>query len=160
VGQVKVFEEAARAAVQADVPRLVRALDAGADPNGLDTEGRTLLECAIDGNSFEAVKLVIDRGADVNGTSPMLGPALHYAIDMAVQAAIHAEEMACRPVSPRVDIVRYLIEHGARIDSLDPEGRTPLDVAYDRGSDESTAYNPTAVRLLESLGASRNRRRR
>jgi len=48
-----------------------RLLDAGADPNARDIDGRTvlMLAAASDGLNEESVQALIERGADVNGTS-------------------------------------------------------------------------------------------
>lgn len=60
------------------VPRL---LQAGADPNGRDREGRTVLmrAAASDALPEEAVRALIERGADVNATSAAGETALSMA---------------------------------------------------------------------------------
>ena len=57
--------------------------------------------------SIEMVKLLLEKGADINGGTTM--PALHYAVNMNLK-----------------DIVELLIQHGADINTKDQWGTTPL----------------------------------
>jgi ankyrin repeat protein len=110
-----------------DVDRLAAELDAGApltDPaTGLD-----LLTVAAAGGAAGAVRLLLDRGADPDG------------------GALAAAAAACRP-----DLVRALLDAGARADRRDPDtGRTPLHEAVSAGPGGDA---PEVVRLLLAAGA-------
>ena len=58
---------------------------------------------------MEAVKLCLEKGADVNAVN-----------SMGIGAVIGAAN--CGPD----DILEFLVQHGARLDLKDKEGRTPL----------------------------------
>jgi ankyrin repeat protein len=54
----------------------------------------------------------------------------------------------------RLDVVRYLLEHGARADAMDERGRTPIEVVRSRGGDDA-AHLSELVTLLERAPAAR-----
>lgn len=91
------------------VPRL---LDAGADPNAKDVDGRTalMLLASSDDLPEDAVHALISRGADVNATSPAGETALGMA--------------RLRGETP---IVRLLIRAGAR--DVSASGKSPSNFA-------------------------------
>jgi len=86
-------------------------LDGGLAPNSMDEDGTALLLRAASDGRLEHVKLLVERGADVNVKSKYVGKtALSHAI---------------AAVQPGAAI--YLVQHGARIDSeaFDNNGVTP-----------------------------------
>lgn len=67
-------------------PEVVKVLLAhGIGPNWFPPSGvyhdRSLLQAAIMGSNLPVVKLLIERGADINYVHPISGSALHYALD-------------------------------------------------------------------------------
>lgn len=108
---------------------LVRlALDKGANANAATTEGScfyTPLLWAVQGESEEVVKLLLERGAQINLGVPNF-TALHLATEK------DDEEM-----------IKLLLEHGANTELREDMGLTPLLIA--RGK--------RAVRLLLDHGA-------
>jgi hypothetical protein len=60
---------------------------------------------------FQAVRLLLDRGADINATGTNRATLLHQSIDRGAA------------------FVRLLVERGAKLDLKDASGRTPLDIA-------------------------------
>ncbi len=95
---------------------------------------------------IEAVKLCLDRGADINAADDSGQTALHVA------AASRGD-----------DFVRFLVRNGATLDATDKQGRTPLDVALgagagggrgQRGADSLVVRDGT-VALLRQLMADR-----
>ena len=138
-------------AVKASDTAMTRLLlDHGADPAiGNDENTMPLLVAAgigyIEGQilaseekAFEAVRMLVEHGEDVNTTNDKNETALHGAAYRGANS-----------------IVRYLIEHGARLDVEDDLGRMPVTIAdgvvagpYFRAHDE------TAALLRELMGPS------
>jgi ankyrin repeat protein len=119
--------DATAAAHLDDVDRLTGELDGGAPLTDPST-GLELLTVAAAGGAAGAVRLLLDRGADPDG------------------GALAAATAACRP-----DLVRVLLEAGARVDRRDPDtGRTPLHEAVAAGPGGDA---PEVVRLLLAAGA-------
>lgn len=98
-----------------------------------DSDGSTLLHCAAWKGHVAVVRLLVDRGADVNRQSRNThwgGTPLH--------AAAHANHRA---------VAELLLEHGADPGARSCNGRTPLE--------ETAVHNASAVaRLLRAAGAS------
>jgi ankyrin repeat protein len=101
---------------------LMRTLMAGrADPSAALRNGTTTLMIVLGGRGpravtpetplFQAVQLLLERGADVNAANSGGETALH-------QVVLRGEAL-----------VRLLASHGAKLDARDAGGRTPLDVA-------------------------------
>lgn len=108
-----------RAALSGDVTVMRLLLDHGADPNIPTFAGSTALMAAagvnwMGGQTFteskealmEAVKICLDHGADVNAANSM-------GLTAAFGAANRGSD----------DILQFLVDHGARIDVKDKEGR-------------------------------------
>ena len=97
---------------------------------------------------IEAVKLCLDRGADINAADDSGQTALHVA------AAQRGD-----------DFVRFLVRSGAALDATDKQGRTPLDVALGVGGGRGRGRAQPVVRdgtvaLLRQLMADRTGRER
>ena len=125
----------------------IRALKSESDMNVVNKEGETpLLIVARRGdgdNFFEAMKLCVEKGADVNKSDKHGKTALHYAL----------ENMMTK------EAVKYLIEHGADVNKKDADGFSPLmtlaqsfifyeksalevaDMLLEAGADESATNN-------------------
>jgi ankyrin repeat protein len=118
-----------RAARFADVEVMKVLLDAGADPALTQKDQTTVLMLAAgagwrtgetilggldygpEADAIEAVKLCLQRGADVHDIDEDGLTALHHAV-------------------PRgAGVVQLLVDHGAALDARDKRGRTALDVA-------------------------------
>ncbi|MDE2904483.1 MAG: ankyrin repeat domain-containing protein [Acidobacteriota bacterium] len=142
------------AAKNTDVEAMRVLIEAGADPRIPSADGTTPLMVAAgiaifipgeDGGSlpgqedevFEAVRMCVELGADVNATNFRGETALHGA--------------AFRGVNSIVD---YLVEQGADLDARTVEGWTPLAVANGLSySDFFKAQAHTAERLRELMAA-------
>jgi ankyrin repeat protein len=67
-------------------PEVVKVLLAhGISPNWFPPKGvyhdRSMLQAAIMGKNLSVIKLLVERGADINYVDPFDGSALHYALD-------------------------------------------------------------------------------
>jgi ankyrin repeat protein len=141
-----------RAAKSGDVALMRLLVERGADPNMKQKNGNTVLLLAagfgrrFDQNSdaqeyergteaelFEAVKVCVELGQDVNAANDLGDTPLH--------------------VAAGESIVRYLADHGAKLNATNKQGRTPLDVALARKDRSGRQLLPGAVIGLQALGA-------
>ena len=123
----------ARAAKSNDLQLMRLLLDAGADPKLTLKDRTTVLQIAAAGgavvgayavaipvtedSSIEAIKLCLDRGVDINAFNTNGTTAIHAAVQRGSQK-----------------VVRFLAEHGAKLDMKNKQGRTPLDIAMGVGA--------------------------
>jgi len=144
-----------RAAKASDPASMALLLDKGADPNRAMKNGTTALMIAASrpgrgttvGQTVAALTVLLDHRADVNAATPDGATALHQAVGRGDE------------------IVKFLVERGAKLDAKDKFGRTPLDVANGvpggagrgRGGapgEPPPVYKETAA-LLKELASSR-----
>jgi ankyrin repeat protein len=127
-----------RAVVNNDAEAIRTLLDKGANPNIVGM-GASAFLLAAGANPYggrgggggtvntEILDLMIQHGADVNaqvtGVATYSMRIARSPSDAEGITALHAAVQAGRP-----DLVRYLLDHGARVDIVDGSGRTPLDV--------------------------------
>ena len=96
-----------------DLSALQQQLDAGADIEETDYLLGTPLHVAVTSQNEEAVRLLIENGANLEAASEIdEGRALHL-------VATHGQ----------IDIASLLIDRGANLDGLDARGRTALHLA-------------------------------
>ena len=91
-----------------------------------DSDGSTPLHCAAWKGQVEAVRFLLDAGADIQAKSQND----HYG-DTALHAAAHGNQK---------EVVKLLIERGADVRAKNRAGRTPLD--------ETAVHNATAAAKL------------
>jgi ankyrin repeat protein len=131
-----------RAAKNGDFAGIQLLLDHGADP-ALGQKNRTTplmfaaglgrgtgvftKDIGTERDMLQGVKLLVERGVDVNAFNDNGQTAMHFA----AQASD--------------DIVRYLAAHGAKLEPRDKQGRTPVDLALGVGV-RGRAGGPPPVR--------------
>jgi ankyrin repeat protein len=137
-----------RAALSGDTKVMHLLLDHGADPNITTLAGTTALMAASGVNwtvaqtytvskeaLLEAVKICLELGADVNATNSM-------GLTAVMGAANRGSD----------EIIKFLVEKGARLDIKDASGRTP--VAWAEGvflASVGAERKPSSVALLQKL---------
>ena len=139
------------AAHKADVTLMQLLLEHGADPTVTTDDGTTPLMAAAglghagdryekfwsSGAALEAVKILVELGADVNAANEAGFTALHGAAFVGANAAAD-----------------HLIEHGADLNAQDFIDRTPYRIAQGhKGGGMSFVSRPSTVALLKRLGA-------
>ena len=137
-----------RAALSGDLTVMKLLMEKGADPSIPTFSGTTALMAAAGINwvinqtfteesatQIEALKLCLEKGADINaansmGLTPVFGAANRGADD----------------------ILAFLVEHGARLDVKDKEGRTPM--VWAEGvflATNAPERKPSTIALIEKL---------
>jgi hypothetical protein len=128
-----------RAAEAGNVKTVKKCLRDGADVNGWNKEGSSVLHLSI-GDSPELVRLLVEAGADVHARALSEGATpLHMA------ARRHAEL--------GVAMVGTLCEAGADVNVFDDLGRTPLDACEQRAHFTSQAGFALVMAELVRRGA-------
>jgi serine/threonine-protein phosphatase 6 regulatory ankyrin repeat subunit B len=122
-------------AIEANRPACVRALIAAGARLDAGSQRDRNAAVAAAGHSLELVQIVVAQGLSVN-TRKGAGTGF----------AVGATMLMAAIVSEHIDIVRWLLDHGARIDNVDNEGHTALMTAAGAGS-------PDIVALLLSRNA-------
>ncbi|MFH2046877.1 MAG: ankyrin repeat domain-containing protein [Pseudomonadota bacterium] len=126
------------AAKKGDIKKVEALLNKGADANGVWLPGLSPLHEAVFNNaSLDIIRLLIDKGADVNKQSCGDGWAPECNCTRPLNIA------ACKG---NINVVKLLIDRGAEIDAGDMGGYTPLAQA-------ASAGQSAAVRLLIENGA-------
>jgi uncharacterized protein len=138
------------AALAGDLTVMRLLLEHGADPKIPTVQGTTALMAAAGVNwvfyqtydegpkaLLEAVQLCYQLGMDVNAVNSMGLTALHGAANRGSD-----------------DIIRFLVDKGAKLDAKDKEGRTPLTWAEGVFLATHPAKpKPSSIALLKELGA-------
>ncbi len=135
------------AATDGDAAVLARLLDGGESVESRNQQGQTLLICAVRGDRTEAVRLLLARHADPNNLSLFGCSALDFAVDRGREEIVKllleagADPNGFRShdafgdgFSPlfqsfkagRVELVKLLLAHGARLDDTNNAGDTAL----------------------------------
>lgn len=140
------------AAVMGDVAHAERLLDAGADVNEVDSHGRaTPLGVAADSGSIDMVRLLLDRGADVNKACPLLYASLKgnlKIVELLLERGADPNRFRIGTVpSPllaaaeagHLDTVKMLVAHGSELGIRDSEN-SPLKAAAAYGHTEVVEF--------------------
>jgi ankyrin repeat protein len=115
-----------------DLGELKSALKHGASPASRDSYGHGIFNIAAQNGDIEAMKVLLDAGADIDGPDKLEMPPIIYAVNMM-----------------RVESVEFLLARGAKVDARDHLGHTALIQAVNRDS-------PEMVRMLLKAGADVN----
>ncbi|ANF97870.1 ankyrin repeat domain-containing protein [Paenibacillus bovis] len=109
-----------------EVQKIADELTAGIDPNKVYENGWTLLKLAVEHEQLMIVELLLNRGSDINQQPNGGWTALHQAVDIAIDGTIQG---GGEPGDEPVDIILYLLDHGADIGAVDSQGESALDIA-------------------------------
>lgn len=97
----------------------------GSSLDAMDADGRTPILHAVDSGNDEAVRVLLMAGADPNPTLPV--------------GVFRSSPLTAACFGRRAGMVKLLLRYGARIDAVNPEGRTALHAAATTQSDECAA---------------------
>lgn len=92
--------------------------------------GQSATRSPAESSAVESLRLMIELGGDINAVNPAGQTPLHGAAVLGLDT-----------------IIRFLADHGAKLDIKDKQGRTPLDVAND-----GRRLRTSTIELLRKLG--------
>lgn len=118
-----------------NVPEQIRRLAPITEIDGLDHNGQRPMQYAVGNGHPEAVRILLEHGADPNLQEPSGATYLHTAVGW----------------RDNIEIIQMLVDHGAEVNALDSEGQAPLDLAI------ALKWRKSNAVLLRSLGARRGR---
>lgn len=151
--------------VQSKTPEesiVMRLLQLGADINGINGEGLTVLQSAIIGGNLECLKYLVQKGADIHGSGKwdsQLRFAVFYGHIETIKILLeHGAEVTdayvmvnslLNPREDRLEVTELLLNYGADINAVDDNGLTPIVHAV-------TSKDERLVKMLLDQGARRN----
>ena len=138
-------------------------IDAGADTERKDDDGRSPLHLASRSGELTTVKMLVKAGADVRATDAKGNTCLIFAacfgltdtvryllglpeVDLNHQQSKNFTALHLAVQKKHADVVQVLIDAGADIETKDAEGHSPLHLASDLGE-------LTTVTMLVEAGA-------
>jgi hypothetical protein len=138
------------AARHGHVEIMAALVEAGANPKAMDKRGRTPLMSAVQSRNAEAVRYLIDNGAEVNARDQLQGTALLRAagafggletVLVLLSAGAEVNVQDKNGMTPLmwaarwgdVERVEALLKAGAKVTARDETGRTALDWARTQG---------------------------
>jgi uncharacterized protein len=136
-----------RAARSGDAATMRVLLTAGADPKLITKDGNNALLFAAgigyrdkntrgtEAEALEALKLCMEQGLDLSQTNNKGETALHGAANRGSDV-----------------LVKFLVEHGSKLDAKSKAGFTPLDIALGKDSFSLPVPHDSTVALLRNLG--------
>ena len=151
-----------KAASTADVVMMRVLLDAGADPtirNAVHSNAlmvaaglnwRRLGGIGREPDAIEALKICLDHGMDIGAFNDLGQTALHAAMMRGRGQVTGGDEDGPATV-PSINLIHFLVEHGAPLDVKDKAGRTPADMAGVMRNLEALEY----LKTLPTTSASR-----
>ncbi len=86
------------------------------------------LHAAVGANHFEAVKFLVDNGADVDSRNYDGSTPLHGAVEYLITGQMR---MPMRSID--IKLTRFLLDHGADVNAVNNNGETPLHIAVSNG---------------------------
>jgi len=144
--------------------KVLIALNKGVNPNLQNKFGQTALVKAAQVGNFEMIKLLLDYGADPNiqthtGSNALITAAqrnypkivkllLEKGADVQQQTSGGAQVLWLAIVENKninYDVIKYLLEYGAEVNTIDREWKTPLNRAEEMGRGD-------IVELLKEYG--------
>ena len=126
-------------ALSRDSEILEKWIKAGANVNAVSNTGNTPLFLAVLSNQLDSIKILVESGANVNHKKNNGNNVLLFAIQ--------------RPNLVRAETVISLINHGADVNALNSDGKSPLHLIRERKEFRWAIQEKSIERLLIQKGA-------
>ncbi|KAL9129380.1 MAG: hypothetical protein Q9217_002144 [Psora testacea] len=115
----------------------LRLLIARSSPlNTMDVSGRTTVLHAVDSHDDDALRIVLEAGANPNPEVP--------------KSLFRSSPLTTASFGGLVRIIKLLIKFGAKVDEHNPEGRTALQAAASMQNVESESADAETISILAS----------
>lgn len=103
------------ATARAQLNHMKLLLEYNSDINTMDVNGRTTILHAVDSHNEEAVRILLEAGAEPNPTVP--------------EGLFRSSPLKAASFGGLTEIVKLLLAFGAKVDAYNPEGQTALHAA-------------------------------
>jgi uncharacterized protein len=143
-------QQLAQALLDDNGAKVTELVHKGANVNAVDTDGRSMLECAVWKNKHAAFEALLSAGADTTHRDKVGETVLHYAAESDFHE--YATELLARHLNPNVEtndhrtplmlsvfakneaLMRALIAAGANLEVAESNGDTALIIAAETNS--------------------------
>ncbi|KAF3031951.1 hypothetical protein E8E12_000932 [Didymella heteroderae] len=105
------------------LPDMTALIQYGSPLNTMDTSGRTTVLHAVDSHNNDALRLVLEAGADPNPKVP--------------EGQFRSSPLTAASFGGLLEMMKLLLDFGAEVDADNPEGRTALHTIASVGDSES-----------------------
>jgi ankyrin repeat protein len=120
------------ATARAQLSNMRLLIDRGSPLNTMDVSGRTTVLHAVDSHNDDALRIVLEAGANPNPEVP--------------KGLFRSSPLTAASFGGLVGMIKLLIKFGAKVDSCNPEGRTALQAV-------ATMQNVECADILLTYGA-------
>ncbi|KAI1680253.1 Ankyrin repeat protein [Pyrenophora tritici-repentis] len=116
----------------AKLPDMRLLIERGSPLNTMDVSGRTAVLHAVDSHNDDVLRTVLEAGADPNPELP--------------EGLFRSSPLTAATFGGRIGMMKLLLEHGAKVDACNPEGRTALHTV-------ASMQNVECAEILLTYGA-------
>ena len=136
----------------ASAQAIERLLEAGADPNAADRNGRTAVFAAADSGNHDVLELLAGRGArldarDESGRTALFEASRRDTAELLLRLGVDLQATDVRgrsalfvAVAQWAPVAGLLVERGLSVNSRDARGRTPLFALAEDGGGPEESY--------------------
>lgn len=122
------------AAKDGDLQEIKSLVKQGSDLKAKDDNGQTPLHVAIRSGKFDVAKYLCEKGSDIEaaddtGRTPLIRAAEAGVRQMVMQPFSNSATSTFKPYEGQFEMVKFLVKKGAKVDTANRDGATPLIAA-------------------------------